>query len=69
MDKEEKKPQEDKEQGKNPLDISRRTFLKGMGTTAIATSITISPLSLPSITDAAPPPAVREGVDSTHCQR
>ena len=60
MDKEEKKPQEDKEQGKNPLDISRRTFLKGMGTTAIATSITIAPLSLPSVTDAAPPPAVRE---------
>ena len=60
MDKEKKKPQEDKEQGENPLDISRRTFLKGMGTTAIATSITISPLSLPSITDAAPPPAARE---------
>ncbi len=60
MDKEEKKPLEDKEQGKNPLDISRRTFLKGMGTTAIATSITISPLSLPSVSDAAPPPAVRE---------
>jgi aerobic-type carbon monoxide dehydrogenase small subunit (CoxS/CutS family) len=60
MDKEKKKPQEDKAQGKSPLDISRRTFLKGMGTTAIATSITIAPLSLPSITDAAPPPAVRE---------
>ena len=60
MDKEKKTPQEDKEQGKHPLDISRRTFLKGMGTTAIATSITISPLSLPSLTDAAPPPAVRE---------
>jgi xanthine dehydrogenase YagT iron-sulfur-binding subunit len=60
MDKEKKRPQEDKEQAKHPLDISRRTFLKGMGTTAIATSITISPLSLPSITDAAPPPAVRE---------
>jgi xanthine dehydrogenase YagT iron-sulfur-binding subunit len=60
MDTQEKKPKEDKEKGKNPLTISRRTFLKGMGTTAIATSITISPLSLPSIADAAPPPAVRE---------
>jgi xanthine dehydrogenase YagT iron-sulfur-binding subunit len=60
MDKEEKKPKEDTEEGKNPLDISRRTFLKGMGTTAIATSITISPLSLPSIADAGPPPALRE---------
>jgi len=60
MDKKEKKPKADTEEGENLLDISRRTFLKGMGTTAIATSITLSPLSLPSITDAAPPPAVRE---------
>ncbi len=58
MDKDEKKPKEEK--GGNPLDISRRTFLKGVGTTAIATSITLSPLSLPSSADAAPPPAVRE---------
>jgi aerobic-type carbon monoxide dehydrogenase small subunit (CoxS/CutS family) len=60
MDKQEKKPKEDKEKGKNPLNISRRDFLKGMGTSAIATSITTSPLSLPSIANAAPPPAVRE---------
>lgn len=60
MDKLEKKPKEDKEKGKNPLSISRRDFLKGMGTSAIATSITISPLSLPSIAEAASPPAVRE---------
>ena len=60
MDKPEKKPKEEKEKGKNPLDISRRDFLKGMGTSAIATSIATSPLSLPSIADAAPPPAVRE---------
>jgi xanthine dehydrogenase YagT iron-sulfur-binding subunit len=60
MDEKEKKPKDDKGKGGNALDISRRTFLKGVGTTAIATSITISPLSLPSITDAAPPPAVRE---------
>ena len=60
MDKQEKKPKEDKEKGKNPLDISRRDFLKGMGTSAIATSIATSPLSLPSVAEAAPPPAVRE---------
>jgi len=60
MDKQEKKPKEDKEKGGNPLNISRRGFLKGMGTTAITTSITISPLSLPSIADAAPPPAAGE---------
>ena len=60
MDKAGKKPKEDKEKGKNPLNISRRDFLKGMGTSAIATSITTSPLSLPSSAEAAPPPAVRE---------
>ena len=60
MDEQEKKPKEDKEQGIHLPNISRRNFLKGMGTTAIATSITLSPLSLPSIADAAPPPAVRE---------
>jgi len=60
MAEQEKKPKEDKEKGKNPLDISRRDFLKGMGTSAIATSIAASPLSLPSTAEAAPPPAVRE---------
>ena len=60
MAEQEKKPKEDKEKGKNPLDISRRDFLKGMGTSAIATSIAASPLSLPSVAEAAPPPAVRE---------
>ena len=60
MDKQDKKPKEEKTNGGNPLAISRRTFLRGMGTTAIATSLTFSPLSLPSIADAAPPPGVRE---------
>jgi len=66
MDKQEKKPKEDKEKGKNPLDISRRDFLKGMGTSAIATSIATSPLSLPSVAEAAPPPAVREAWIQLH---
>jgi aerobic-type carbon monoxide dehydrogenase small subunit (CoxS/CutS family) len=60
MAEQEKKPKEDREKGKNPLDISRRDFLKGMGTSAIATSISVSPLSLPSSAEAAPPPAVKE---------
>jgi aerobic-type carbon monoxide dehydrogenase small subunit (CoxS/CutS family) len=60
MDKQGKKPKEDKEKGENPLNISRRAFLKGMGTSAIATSIAASPLSLPSSAEAAPPPAVKE---------
>ncbi len=58
MDKREKKPKEEK--GKNPLKISRRAFLKGMGTSAIATSIATSSFSLPAVAEAAPPPAVRE---------
>ncbi len=60
MDKQGKKPKEDKEKGRDPLNISRRAFLKGMGTSAIATSIATSPLSLPSSAEAAPPPAVKE---------
>jgi hypothetical protein len=60
MDKQGKKPKEDKEKGRDPLNISRRAFLKGMGTSAIATSIAASPLSLPSSAEAAPPPAVKE---------
>ena len=66
MHKQEKKPKEDKEKGKNPPTISRRDFLKGMGTSAIATAITTSPLSLPSIAEAAPPPAVREAWIQLH---
>ena len=55
-----KGPKEDEEKGKNPLRISRRSFLKGMGASAIATSIAASPFSLPSSAEAAPPSAVRE---------
>lgn len=61
MEEKGNKPKSDKEAGAPLLNISRRNFLKGMGTTAIATSITLSPLSLPSTADAGPPPAVREG--------
>ncbi len=60
MAEQEKKPKEEKEKGNNSLDISRRDFLKGMGTSAIATSIATSPLAFPSSAEAAPPPAVKE---------
>jgi len=60
MDKQGKKPKEDKEKGRDPLNISRRAFLKGMGTSAIATSIATSSLSLPSSAEAALPPALKE---------
>jgi xanthine dehydrogenase YagT iron-sulfur-binding subunit len=55
-----KGPKEDKEKGKKSLSISRRDFLKGMGASAIATSIAVSPLSLPSSAEAAPLQAVNE---------
>ncbi len=55
-----KGPKEDEEKGKNALSISRRNFLKGMGASAIATSIAASPFSLPSSAEAAPSPAVKE---------
>jgi aerobic-type carbon monoxide dehydrogenase small subunit (CoxS/CutS family) len=60
MEKQGKKSKEDKEKGKNLLNISRRDFLKGMGTSAIATSIATSSLSLPFSAGAAPPAAVKE---------
>ena len=66
MDKQEKKPREDQEQEVNPPSISRRSFLKGMGTTAITTSITISPASLAAIPDAAPPAAIGEAWIQLH---
>lgn len=66
MDRHEKKPKEGKLLEENPPNISRRSFLKGMGTTAITTSITISPASLASSADAAPPPAVGEAWIQLH---
>jgi len=66
MDKQKKKPKEDQEKGNDPLNISRRDFLKGMGTSAITTSITIPPLALASAADAAAPPAVGEAWIQLH---
>ena len=71
MDQHEKKPKAGQPTGNDPRNISRRDFLKGMGTGAIATSITLSPAALPSSADAAPPPAVGEAwiqlnVNDTH---
>ena len=58
MDKQEKKPKQDNQE--NPPNISRRDFLKGMGTSAIATSITIPPAALAAAADAGAPPALGE---------
>ena len=64
MDKQEKKPQQEKQ--KTPPSISRRDFLKGVGTSAITTSIPISPSVLASTAVAAPSPAIGEAWIQLH---
>ncbi len=65
MDKQEKKAKEDKEKERDSLNISRRDFLKGMGTSAIS-SIPIAPASLSFAAAAVPPPAVGEASIQLH---
>jgi xanthine dehydrogenase YagT iron-sulfur-binding subunit len=62
MDQQVKKPKvdEEKERAGSPPNISRRSFLKGVGTTAITTSIPVSTSAIAAIDDAAPPAAVGE---------
>ena len=43
MDEKEKKAPEEKKEKKNSLNVSRRGFLKGMGASAIATTLTSLP--------------------------
>jgi len=58
QEKKDKKPIED--HGNNPPNISRRSFLKGLGTTAISPSIAIPAVSLAAAAEAPPPAAVGE---------
>jgi aerobic-type carbon monoxide dehydrogenase small subunit (CoxS/CutS family) len=62
MDEKEKRSKEEKKEKGSPLKVSRRSFLKGMGTSAIAATMTSLPTpSLPEA-EAAPPPGLREAV-------
>jgi aerobic-type carbon monoxide dehydrogenase small subunit (CoxS/CutS family) len=59
MREKEKKPKEEKS---HPLDVSRRDFLKGMGTTAVAATLTTAALPSPPEAEAALPSGVKEAV-------
>ncbi len=60
MEEKERKSKEEKRKKGNPLKVSRRTFLKGMGTSAIAATMTTTPLPLLPNAEAALPPGVKE---------
>ena len=62
MDVEERKPNEEGEQKAGGLHVSRRDFLKGVGTGAVAATAATSPLPLASVAEAAPPPGVKEAL-------
>lgn len=62
MDEKDKRSKEDKKEKGSPLRVSRRSFLKGMGASAMATAMTSIPApSLPEA-EAALPPGLREAI-------
>ena len=62
MDEKDKKSKEDKKEKAIPLRVSRRSFLKGMGASAMVTAMTSIPApSLPEA-EAALPPGLREAI-------
>jgi xanthine dehydrogenase YagT iron-sulfur-binding subunit len=62
MEREERKPSEEGEKKPGRLDVSRRDFLKGVGTGAVAATAATSPLPLASVAEAATPPGVKEAL-------
>jgi len=62
MSKKEKETKEEKRKRESPIKVSRRDFLKGMGTSAIATTIAASSLPSASQAEAAFPSGVKEAV-------
>ena len=62
MDEKDKRSKKDKKEKGSPLRVSRRSFLKGMGASAMATAMTSIPApSLPNA-EASLPPGVKEAV-------
>ena len=59
MDERQGKPKEEKKKKIAPLKVSRRTFLKGMGTSALVTTMA-GPFPLPHEAEAALPQGVKE---------
>ncbi len=68
MDEQDSTPKKRTEQEEVAPQISRRAFLQGMGTSAIATSITLPGAVLPGNAEAAtaPPPALSEALIQLH---
>ncbi|MFB3887306.1 MAG: (2Fe-2S)-binding protein [Thermodesulfobacteriota bacterium] len=59
MDERQKKLKEEKKKKSAPLKVSRRTFLKGMGTSALVTTMA-GPMVLPHEAEAALPQGIKE---------
>jgi xanthine dehydrogenase YagT iron-sulfur-binding subunit len=62
MSEEEKEPKKERRKEKNGRRVSRRDFLKGMGTSAVAASLTAAPVPLLPGAEAALPAGVKETV-------
>lgn len=62
MESNEKKSNEPNEEKRNPIRISRRLFLKGMGASAAATALTSLPSPLLPSTEARPISGIKEAV-------
>lgn len=62
MDEEEKKPKKEEEKGAEAMKVSRRGFLKGMGTGTVTVALTGVPFALPPEALGAQPAGVKEAV-------
>ena len=62
MDEKERKQKEVIKKRGNPIKVSRRAFLKGMGTSAIVATLTTPSLPLSSMAEVALPQGVKEAV-------
>jgi aerobic-type carbon monoxide dehydrogenase small subunit (CoxS/CutS family) len=62
MDEKDKKPKAEEEKGAGTMTVSRRGFLKGMGTSTVTVALTGVPFALPPEAMGAPPTGVREAI-------
>jgi xanthine dehydrogenase YagT iron-sulfur-binding subunit len=65
MDEQEKRPKPQEHQEDETLKVSRRNFLKGMGSSALVTSIALAPPSADAA-EAATPPGLGEAMVQLH---
>jgi len=62
MDEREKKPRDPKKEEKNPVKVSRRAFLKGMGASTMAATLTALPTPPLPAAEAALPGGLKEAI-------